>query len=113
MDYDDFTGIVEQAAIGVACRAMARQTVGMFMIHFGTPRDREAREQLAEALPGATISEPDDVGVFEVELEADDLEDALLRVWDAVAASGTDDHLVFLEHPELPEHWRDRSGSPT
>ena len=36
----------------------------------------------------------------------------LTRVWDAVAASGTDDHLVFLEHPELPEHWRPRSGRP-
>jgi hypothetical protein len=46
-------------------------------------------------------------------LEADDLEDALTRVWDAVAASGTDDHIVFLEHPELPEHWRHRSGRPT
>jgi hypothetical protein len=27
-----------------------------------------------------------------------------------VAASGTDDHLLFLEHPELPEHWRSKSG---
>ena len=34
------------------------------------------------------------------------------RVWDAVAASGTDDHVVFLEHPELPEHWRRFSGRP-
>jgi hypothetical protein len=34
-------------------------------------------------------------------------------VWDAVAASGTDDHVVFLEHPELPEHWRSRSGRPS
>jgi hypothetical protein len=33
-------------------------------------------------------------------------------VWDAVAASGTDDHVVFLEHPDLPEHWRERSGGP-
>jgi hypothetical protein len=29
-----------------------------------------------------------------------------------VAASGTDDHIVFLEHPDLPEHWRRYSGSP-
>ena len=89
-----------------------RLNVEMFMLHFGTPRDQEAREQLAAALPGAIVGEPDDVGVFDVELEADDLEDALRRVWDAVAASGTDDHLVFLEHPELPGHWRERSGSP-
>ena len=33
-------------------------------------------------------------------------------MWDGVAASGTDDHVVFLEHSELPEHWRPRSGRP-
>jgi hypothetical protein len=92
--------------------SVARHKIGMFMIHFGTPRDQTARAQLAAALPDATVDEPDEVGVFEVEVEADDYEDALQRVWDAVAASGTDDHLVFLEHPELPEHWRDRSGAP-
>ena len=85
----------------------------MLMLHDGTPRDQEARAQLAAALPEAEVGEPDDVGVFEVSLEADDLDDALLRVWDAVAASGTDDHIVFLEHPELPEHWRPYSGSPS
>jgi hypothetical protein len=84
----------------------------MFMLHFGAPRDQTARAELSAALPEATVSEPDDVGVFEIELEADDQEDALRRVWDAVAASGTDDHIVFLEHPELPEHWRTRSGAP-
>jgi hypothetical protein len=84
----------------------------MFMLHSDSPRDETARAGLAAALPGAKVGEPDDVGVFEIELEADDLEDALLRVWDAVAASGTDDHIVFLEHPELPEHWRERSGAP-
>jgi hypothetical protein len=52
------------------------------------------------------------VGVFEVTLEAEDFEDALQRVWDAVAASGTDNHLLFLEHPDLPEHWREHSGTP-
>jgi hypothetical protein len=89
-----------------------RETVEMFMLHFGTPRDQQARQQLAEALPEAEIGEPDDVGVFDITLEADDREDALSRVWDAVAASGTDDHIVFLEHPDLPEHWRERSGGP-
>ena len=84
----------------------------MLLLHDGSPRDLEARTELAAALPGADVGEPDDVGVFEVVLEADDREDALSRVWDAVAASGTDDHIVFLEHPELPEHWRHRSGRP-
>src|SRR5258705_386018 len=37
---------------------------------------------------------------------AEDLEAALTRVFDAVAASGTDDHIVFVEHPDIPGHWR-------
>ena len=57
----------------------------MLMLHYGTPRDREAREQLAAALPDTEITEPDDVGVFEIELDADDQEHALQRVWDAGA----------------------------
>ena len=81
----------------------------MVMLHLGTPRDQEAREQLAAALPDGTVGEPDDVGAFDVLVEADDWEDALTKVWDAVAASGTDDHIAFLEHPDLPEHWRTRS----
>jgi hypothetical protein len=85
---------------------MAQQIVAMVMMHLGTPRDQEAREQLAAALPEAQVGAPDNVGVFEVGLDAEDHEDALKRVWDAVAASGTDDHIAFLEHPELPEHWR-------
>jgi hypothetical protein len=89
-----------------------RQTVAMYLLHGGTPRDQQARDELAEALPEAEIGDPDDVGVFEITLEADDREDALTRVWNAVAASGTDDHIVFLEHPDLPEHWRERSGGP-
>jgi nitrate reductase NapAB chaperone NapD len=89
-----------------------RQAVAMLMMHPGTPRDREAREQLAAALPGGEVGQPDDVGVFEVVVEADDLEQAIQQVWDAVAASGTDDHIVFLEHPDLPEHWRRVSGAP-
>ena len=92
---------------------MARQAVAMLMLHGGTAHDREAREQLAAALPeGAAVGEPDDVGVFEISLEAADREEALHAVWNAVAASGTDDHIVFLEHPDLPEHWRHVSGRP-
>ena len=69
---------------------MARQTVAMLMLHGGTPRDHEAREQLAAALPeGAEVGAPDDVGVFEVSLAALDREEALHTVWNAVAASGT------------------------
>jgi hypothetical protein len=86
--------------------------IDMLLLHPGTPRDEEAREQLAAALPEAEIGDADDLGTFEITIKAGDLEDALQRVWDAVAASGTDDHVVFLEHPELPEHWQARSGRP-
>jgi hypothetical protein len=90
-----------------------RYRVGMLLLHPGTPRDEDAHEQLADALPDdAEVTEPDDVGAFEVSLDADDEEVALQSVWDAIGASGTDDHIVFLEHPDLPEHWRHRSGSP-
>jgi hypothetical protein len=85
----------------------------MLLMHGGTPKDLECRERLAEALPhDAVVGEPDDLGVFEIELDADDQEDALSKVWNGVAASGTDDHILFLEHPELPGHWRPKSGSP-
>jgi hypothetical protein len=88
------------------------ERIGMLMLHTGTPRDQEAREQLAAALGNAEVGAPDETGVFEIAIDADDQEQALQRVWDAVAASGTDDHLVFLEHPDLPEHWRRVSGRP-
>lgn len=89
-----------------------KQVISMLMLHLGTPRDQEARDQLAAVLPDGSIGAPDDVGVFQVTLDADDLDDALTRIWDAVAASGTDDHIVFLEHPDLPEHWRALSRPP-
>ncbi len=85
----------------------------MFLMHGGTPKDLDSRERLAEVLPeDSVVGVPDELGVFEIELDAEDQEDALRKVWDAVAASGTDDHIMFLEHPDLPEHWRTQSGSP-
>jgi hypothetical protein len=86
--------------------------VGMLMVHGGTPRDQQAREELGAAVPDAEVTEADDLGVFEVELEAEDFEGALLRIWDGIAAAGVDDHILLLEHPDLPEHWRSRSAQP-
>lgn len=88
-------------------QGMAEYRVGLLMLHYGRgPRDEQAREQLAAVLPGAEVTAPDDVGEFEVVLEADSFDAALQTVFDAVAAAGVDDHLVFLEHPEIPGHWR-------
>src|ERR1700749_4566122 len=91
----------------------ARYEIPMLMLRERSPHFEEGPlEGLTAALPDAQVSEPDGVGVFEVAVEAGDLEQALQQVWNAVAASGTDDHIVFLEHPDLPEHWRLARGPP-
>jgi hypothetical protein len=91
---------------------MTMAKIGMLLMHGNTPRDLEAHEQLAAALPDAKVTEPDELGVFEVEIDAADQDAALQQVWNAVTLSGTDDHILFMEHPELPEYWRQFSGSP-
>jgi hypothetical protein len=88
-----------------------RCAIGMLLLDRGVAAD-DARTRLASALPAAEVSVPDDVGVFEVTLDADSQEAALERVWDGVAAAGADDHIAFLEHPALPEHWRHRAQAP-
>jgi hypothetical protein len=89
-----------------------RHEICMLMLHLGAPSDNQALADLASVLPDADIGKPDAVGVFEITIQADDHEHALSRVWDAIAASGSDDHIVFLEHPDLPEHWRALSRRP-
>ena len=85
----------------------------MLLLRPGVAADAEALEELAAALPdGAEVGDPDETGVFDITLDAKDEEDALRKVWDAIAASGADDYVVFLEHPDLPEHWRPMSGRP-
>ena len=43
----------------------------MLLMHGGTPKDLESRERLDEALPeDAAVHEPDELGVFEIELDA-------------------------------------------
>jgi hypothetical protein len=88
---------------------MATIPVEMLLLHEDSPVDEQARTRLADALPDAHVGEADETGAFQIEVEGDDLEQALTKVWNAIAASGTDDHIVFLEHPELPEHWRTRA----
>ena len=91
---------------------MARQKVALYHLHENGPAIRRYLEVLGGLLPGSEITGPDDVGFVEVVIDADDQEDALQKVWDAIAAAGADDHLVIAEHPELPEHWRRRAGGP-
>jgi hypothetical protein len=44
----------------------AEYVVSMLMEHSGTGRDQEARRQLAEALPDASVGPSDDIGAFDV-----------------------------------------------
>jgi hypothetical protein len=76
-----------------------QHSVGLIAIHANTPRDQEAREQLADALPDAEFTPIDEeTGAFEAELEADSQDDAIQRVIDAMAAAGVDDHIELAEH---------------
>jgi hypothetical protein len=73
---------------------------------------QHALQELARVLgDGSTVGEPDDAGVVEVKVEAEDLEQAVKRVFDAMAESGADDHFEIAEHPEIPYHWKPRPDS--
>jgi uncharacterized protein YcnI len=85
-----------------------RYSIGMVMLDRGARAD-DAYQRFVAALKDATATEPDELGVFEVSVACDSQDAALNHVWDAVAASGADDHIAFLEHPALPEHWRPRA----
>jgi hypothetical protein len=69
-----------------------------------------AYKRLVEQLADAQVDRPDpETGVFDVSLDADSRENALAHVWNALAGAGVDDEILFLEHPDVPEHWRSRS----
>jgi hypothetical protein len=72
----------------------------------GGPHGEEVRRALLDALGNPPATEPDETGTFEVTVEAGSFDDALLAVWNALAASGAEEHILFIEHPDLPGHWR-------
>lgn len=85
----------------------------MFMKPRGPERDRRSLTAFASALgENVTGTDPDEANVFEIELEAEDLEDALQRISIAIGVSGTNDHVLFLEDPDLPEAWHPHAGKP-
>jgi hypothetical protein len=90
----------------------SEQRVGMMLDAHGA-LGVESLEQLRATLGGGTVSEPDGTGVFEVVVSAPSFEAALEQVWNAVAAGGLDDRLRFVEHPNLPQHWRHLAGHPS
>lgn len=86
-------------------------TIAMQVLDRGPATD-DALDHLRSALDAAAVGDPDDTGLFTIEVPAESQEAALARVWDAVAAAGADDHVAFAEHPSLPEHWRHRAAGP-
>lgn len=75
-------------------------------------RGERARRELARALEGATLTEPDADGTFETEVEDGSREAAIKRVIDAIAAAGVDDDVAILEHPDVPHHWERTDDRP-
>lgn len=73
-------------------------------------RAERARADLSRALPDADVGEPDSTGTPEIAVDAADHGAALERIWNAVATAGADAHIVFAEHPDLPQHWRTRDA---
>jgi hypothetical protein len=89
-----------------------QQRVGM-LYDVQAPHLPDDLERLRQALPdGATMGERDELGFFDITVEAPSFEAALGVVWDAIAAAGADDVVRFAEHPEIPEHWRHRTARP-
>jgi hypothetical protein len=77
-----------------------------FREEIGGPHGEEVRRRFLEALGNPPATDPDETGIFDVTVEAETIDDALLAAWNALAASGADDHILFIEHPNIPEHWR-------
>jgi hypothetical protein len=85
----------------------------MFMKPRGPERDGRSLKAFGSAMgEGVTGTDPDEANVFDVEIEAADLEDALQRISIAIGVSGTNDHILFLEDPDLPEEWLAHAGKP-
>ena len=96
---------------------MAEHVVALQVLERGDAA--RALDRLRGVLEDAEVGEPDATGIVEVTVEADDFDDALTQVWNAIAAAGADDELAFAEHPghrppeaggPMPEHWRERTA---
>ena len=98
----------ESSRASVDCRGVSEQVVTLVIDEPGELGE-EAYKRLSEQLDDAEVGEPDpDTRVFDVTLDSDSRDEALNHVWNAVAAAGADDEILFLEHPDIPEHWRSR-----
>jgi hypothetical protein len=90
---------------------MSEHTIALQLLD-RTPLAVRARESLLKCLDGASATEPDGDGTFEVKIPCESQEKALQFVWNAMAACGGDDHLVIMEHPDVHHHWEHRAERP-
>jgi hypothetical protein len=92
---------------------MARELVKMVMLPRGETKNARSLEHLAGALPEDAVgTNPDEDGVFEVELEAADIDAARHRVWNAVSVAGINEHVMLLDDDDLPDEWRAHARLP-
>lgn len=89
---------------------MHTHAIGMQLLDRGL-HAREAVQRLCDVLD-CHVDRPDDTGTFAAHIEADSFEEALDLAWNAMASAGADDHIVFLEHPDMPDHWRWQTDGP-
>ena len=93
---------------GADTAAHGRHVVSLHV--YDRPRDVEdSLHTLAKQLTGADFSEYEpETGFFDVTVAAPDRDTAIQRVWEAIGSSGADDHIELAEHPDTPEHWRNK-----
>jgi hypothetical protein len=76
-----------------------RHSIALELLQHG-PHPIQHVNAMRDVLPGATFTEPEpETGFFDVQVDADSREEALIEVIDAIAAVGADDHVVIAEHP--------------
>jgi hypothetical protein len=79
---------------------MSDQIVKLHVREDATDPPQHALNDLRAALDDAAgLEGPDEDGIIEVTVDADDEDDAIKTVIDAIAAAGADDHFEIAEHP--------------
>ena len=79
---------------------MSEQTVRLHVQQDAVDPSEHALNELRKVLEdGAAVDGPDDEGVVEVTVDADNHEAAIKVVIDAIAEAGADDHFEFADRP--------------
>jgi len=88
-------------------------TIDMLMLPRGEVKNARSFASIVEWMGDrASVSEPDESGVFQIALESEDLDEALTHAWNSVGGSGTGDHVFLLKTDELPENWHIKARTP-